>query len=135
MRESLENWFLVFGIIVLMGLIFFLFLPKRTIEYDDDEVLGVTNLEEGSIPYIVSVPREILAIGEEFEYVVEVSDLDVIEESIVITLVESPEWMFMEDNIIKGIPSEPGTYKFVVNAFNGLNSTSQINYILVEDYE
>jgi hypothetical protein len=41
--------------------------------------------------------------------------------------------MYIEDNRVLGVPTEVGTYKFVVSVSDGVNSTSQINYVLVED--
>lgn len=132
MKESFGNWLIVFSIIIFLSLLFtFLFPPERV----EEEVLGVTNFENYSIPHIVSIPKEVISIFEEYHYEVEVSDINVEEEFIEITLTEGPIWMSLENNIVRGFPEEEGTYKFVITASNGVNSTSQVNYILVEGYE
>jgi hypothetical protein len=41
--------------------------------------------------------------------------------------------MYIEDSKVLGVPMEVGTYKYVVSVSDGVNSTSQVNYILVED--
>jgi hypothetical protein len=43
--------------------------------------------------------------------------------------------MYLDGDKVTGIPTLSGTYKFVISAFDGSNSTSQINYILVEENE
>jgi hypothetical protein len=44
-------------------------------------------------------------------------------------------WMYLDKNVVRGVPNVVGTYKFVVSVSDGVNSTSQINYIVVEDNE
>jgi hypothetical protein len=134
MREAIQNWLIVLGIIIMSGIIIYFVVPRNEI-YDDREVLGEQSVNLRNIPYITSVSPISVEIGESFEYEVAVSDLDTETEQIQIYLTEKPMWMYLNDNIVKGIPTEVGTYKFVISVSDGQNSTSQVNYILVEEDE
>ena len=131
MNKSFQNWLIIFGIIVVSGIIFYFALPKR--DNDVDDVMGVKSESLRNAPYITSIAPLSLSIGEYLEYEIRVSDLDSTEDEIVYILEEAPDWMYISNGIVLGSPSESGTYKFVVSVSDGQNSTSQINYIVVEE--
>jgi hypothetical protein len=132
MREGFQNWIIVFSIIVVSGIILYFALPKEN--YPDSEgVMGVESVDYRNVPYITSVAPVSIEVGEKLEYIVEFSDLDSSQDEIKIYLTESPMWMYIEDDRIKGVPVVEGTYKYIVTVSDGINSSSQINYILVED--
>ncbi|KUK77067.1 MAG: hypothetical protein XD93_0555 [candidate division WS6 bacterium 34_10] len=133
MKEGFENWLIVFAIIVVSGVIFYFALPNN--QNQENEVMGVNNRSFRNAPYIVSVAPASVKVGEFLQYKVRVSDLDSNDEEISIVLEESPDWMYIQEGIVQGSPSELGTYKYVVTVSDGVNSTSQINYILVEANE
>lgn len=133
MREAFENWLLVFSIIVVLGIITFFALPNR--KNDGEEVLGVQTVDYKYAPYIISVPPISIKVGEEFEYIVEVSDLDTPDDQIAVYLNEKPSWMYIDESTLRGEPTASGTYKYVVTVSDGMSSTSQVNYILVEENE
>jgi hypothetical protein len=43
--------------------------------------------------------------------------------------------MYLDGNIVEGVPFDQGTYKYVVTVTDGVNSTTQVNYILVQSNE
>jgi hypothetical protein len=133
MREAFENWLLVLSIIVVVGIITYFAFPNR--KSDEEEVLGIEKVEYKYAPYIVSIPPVSVQVGEDFEYRIEVSDLDTPDEQIAIYLDEKPEWIYIDESTLRGEPTASGTYKFVVTVTDGVNSTSQVNYILVEENE
>jgi hypothetical protein len=98
-------------------------------------VLGVNSEDFRNAPYITSVAPSSVTVGEFLKYEVRVSDLDSNDEEISISLEEGPDWMYIQNDTVQGSPSELGTYRYVVKVSDGVNSTSQINYILVEANE
>jgi hypothetical protein len=133
MREGFKNWILLFTIVIITGVIVYFVFDKKG--SDEEEVLGTTKVNYKYAPYITSLPPIAIKIGEEFEYDIVVSDLDTPDDQIDLYLTEKPIWMYLDGDKVTGIPTLSGTYKFVISAFDGSNSTSQINYILVEENE
>jgi len=134
MKEGFKNWMLVFSIVIMSGVIFFLIFPKKEIDEESD-VLGRTAVDYRYIPYITSISPVAVQVNETFRYEVKISDLDTPDEDIDIYLIGNPSWMYLESNIVLGIPNEEGTYKFTISVSDGVNSTSQVNYVLVEGNE
>jgi len=133
MKEGLKNWLVVFSIVIVSALIIHFAWFNKHNGTENSEVLGVQETNYKYSPYITSISPLSIYVGEVFEYDIEVSDLDTPKESISYNLIEKPDWMYIEGNRIYGRSSEAGTYKFVVSVSDGVNSTSQINYVLVED--
>jgi hypothetical protein len=132
MREGFKNWLLIFSIVSVAGIILYFAVPQKTID-DTKEILGVSKQDYKYAPYIVSVAPVSTKVQEEFEYEIQVSDLDSSKDRLSYYLTEKPMWMYIEEEKILGVPMEVGTYKYVVSVSDGVNSTSQVNYILVED--
>jgi len=131
MGESIKNWLVVFSLIIVIGVLAYFLIPNKIDE--EKNVLGTEDRSYKYAPYIISVAPLAVKVGEEYEYEIKVSDLDNTEDEIEFYLVQKPVWMYIEDNRVLGIPTEVGTYKFVVSISDGINSTSQINYVLVEN--
>lgn len=132
MREGIQNWLIVFSIIIVSGVIVYFALPKKQTG-DNKEVKGTEAVDYKHVPYITSISPISVDLGETFEYEVVVSDLDNSSEEIEITLTESPEWMEVKDGRVVGQPDTLGAYKFVVAVSDGVNTSSQVNYLLVEE--
>lgn len=132
MRESIKNWLLVFSIIIISGIFVYFAIPEDDVD-ESREVLGTSEMDPKYAPYITSVPPISIETGESLDYDIEISDLDTPEESVEVYLTEKPMWMYLDDGTVRGVAYEEGTYKFVVSVTDGLNSTSQVNYILVEE--
>jgi hypothetical protein len=132
MREGFKNWLLIFSIVSIAGVILYFAVPQKNID-DSKEILGVSKQDYKYAPYIISIPPISVKVQEEFEYDIEVSDLDSSKDQLSYYLTEKPMWMYIEDAKVLGVPMEEGTYKYVVSVSDGVNSTSQVNYILVED--
>lgn len=134
----MKRRFIAFGIILLFVILSGLGISevfKEKKSNSNEDVLGVDNISYKYIPYITSVPTTSISVGEFFRYNVEVSDLDTELKYISLYLTEKPMWIYIEGFEIRGIPTEEGTYKFVLTVSDGTNSSSQVNYILVEGYE
>ena len=134
MKEGLKNWLVVFALVIVSALMVQLIFFNK--EGDgNDEVLGVQEEDYKYAPYITSVAPVSVYINNNFEYDIVVSDLDSNIDNLEFSLTDSPNWMYIESNRVYGVPFEAGTYKYVVKVSDGINSTSQINYILVENEE
>ncbi len=102
-------------------------------------VLGVQEKQEVNqltgIPYIISIAPIQLVQGEEYEYIVRVVDLDSKSNEISIEIESGPSWLEVEGNVVKGTVPEnaSGVYDFTLKVSDGINSSSQKNYILVEE--
>lgn len=134
MREGFQNWLIVFSIIVVSGIIVYFALPKKQ-EEENQDVMGVETVDYKYVPYITSIPPISIKVDDNFEYEIKVSDLDSLAEEIEVYLTQKPSWMYIEEDMIKGIPLQADTYKFIVTASDGSNSSSQVNYLLVEENE
>ena len=134
MKEGFENWLIVFSIIIVTGVILHFTVPKKD-SVEREEVMGVETFDYKYVPYITSVAPLSLKVDEFLEYEVIVSDLDTEEEDIEIYLEEGPDWMYIQESTVEGTPLVAGTYKFIVTVSDGVNSSSQVNYILVEENE
>jgi hypothetical protein len=133
MRDGIKNWLVVFGIIIVSGTIVYFAVPQK--KGNEEDVLGVQSVKLRNAPYITSVAPISIELNKELEYEITVSDLDTNDNDVSIFLTEKPMWMYLDKNVVRGVPNVVGTYKFVVSVSDGVNSTSQINYIVVEDNE
>ena len=135
MRKRIRIWVLVVSLITLMGLTINFLIPSRNEISDEQSVLGNKHIDYNGVPYITSIPPQYIYLGELFKYTVNVSDIDTDADDISIFLTEKPIWMYIDGNVIRGLPSEIGTYKYVITVSDGEKSSSSVNYLLVEEYE
>ncbi|MCK9415281.1 MAG: hypothetical protein PHG60_01145 [Candidatus Dojkabacteria bacterium] len=134
MKEGFKNWLLISSIILVTGIVTYFALPSRELD-KAEEILGVSDGNYKYAPFITSVSPTFISVGEDFRYEIEASDLDSSYEQLSYYLVEKPIWIYIQGNVVVGKPTEAGTYKFVVSVSDGTNSSSQVNYILVEENE
>jgi len=131
MKEGMKNWFLLFTITVLIAILGHFIFPGEVIDEEED-VLGVISIDYRNSPFITSVPPRVIEVGDMFKYEVLISDLDTEIDNVDIYLEESPDWMSLSGDILHGIPFSKGTYKYVITVSDGVNSTTEVNYLLVE---
>lgn len=100
----------------------------------DKEVLGLGNRMSG-IPYIVSLPPISIMEGELYEYRVSIMHRNLTQEDLILEYIEGPNWLELDDMVLRGIPpaGSVGTYKIVLRVSDGYNSSTQEEYILVQD--
>jgi hypothetical protein len=98
-----------------------------------ENVLGARN--PTGVSYITNLLPLVVREGEIYEYRVRVSDSDTEVENLKLEYVEGPEWLRLEDFVLKGVaPSgSRGTYKIVLRVSDGYNSSTKEDYILVEE--
>ena len=122
--------FLVF--LLISGGAIFSFLNFSPEEDTNDEVLG--NQDLYAIPRIISLAPMSAYEGEEYVYMVKVTDNDTDIEYITINLLEGPSWLGVSGLKISGtVPfGSIGTYRLVIKVSDGDNSSVQESYILVE---
>jgi len=118
-------------------LIFFILVPAvYYISVDrlrvDEEVKGERDIS--GVPYIINIAPITAYVGEEYLYVPSLVDIDNLSADLVLELVESPSWLFLEDGIIRGVPpyDSEGAYEFTLRVSDGENSSVRKSYILVE---
>ncbi len=136
MRRRIGIWAITMCVITVCGVVGSILFSKYGKDESTQAVLGTNVVVDGKYyPHITSIPHVSVNVGEWFEYMVELSDLDTDIEAISIYLTEKPQWMYIEENIVRGVPLEEGTYKYVLTVSDGVNSTSSINYVLVQGDE
>jgi hypothetical protein len=121
-------------VLVIVGIIFA--IRNENVESDkEDVVLGQANI--ALAPYITSVSPVTAYIGKEYVYDIKYSDRDSGREDITISLLEAPSWLSVQDFHISGTPpiGSSGQYKFNVKISDGVNSSIQENYILIQENE
>ena len=132
MRKRMGIWMIVMCVITIGGVLGSYLWSKYNKNKSESDVLGtqaVVNMK--FYPHITSIPDISVKIGDWFEYRVEVSDLDTEVDDIKVYLTEKPQWMYIDNGEVRGVPLEEGTYKYIVTVSDGVNSTSNINYVLV----
>lgn len=99
-----------------------------------EDVLGLRSDVSG-VPYITSLPPIVAVEGELYEYFVTLTHRDLDNEDLTLEYVEGPFWLNLEDTVLRGIPptGSAGSYKIVLRVSDGYNSSSQEEYILVEE--
>ena len=123
---------MVFAILVIGIVLVFRENPK---ELNQTQVLGKSNI--AAVPYIVNSPEKVGYEGVEYVYDVICSDIDTEEKDLVITLVDAPNWLFVEGKMISGTPpvGSKGQYKLNIRVSDGENSSVKENYILIMENE
>ena len=122
-------------ILVTVGIVFSIINNNNAKQEENDVVTGQTDLSK--VPYITSLPPAIGYVGLQYTYDIKYSDSDSKIEDIVVTSESIPQWMDIEGLRIYGIPpvGSNGQYKFNVRISDGVNSTVQENYILIQNNE
>jgi len=97
-----------------------------------EDVLGRSNIS--TVPYIVNSPSTVGVVGKEYVYVVDCSDSDTPDEDLVVTLVDAPNWLFVDGLKIYGVPpvGSAGQFKLKIRVSDGVNSSVKESYILIE---
>lgn len=107
----------------------------------EQEVLGVQDsavnesvgVVSKGIPYILSqAPRRVF-VGETYQYFPRLVDLDNEDSELVLVLIDAPEWLYITDGYVQGVPDEKGTFNFTLKVSDGYNSSQEKNYIIVEE--
>jgi len=112
-----------------------LFFKDQSKDVQETEVLGRSNI--AAVPYIVNSPEKVGYEGVEYVYGVICSDSDTQEKDLVVTLVDAPNWLFVEGKKIYGTPpvGSKGQYKLNIRVSDGENSSVKENYILIMEDE
>ncbi len=102
---------------------------------ESENVLGKSNI--AAVPYVVNIPPAIGYEGEQYIYDVKLSDSDTTEENLIVTLMDAPNWLFVEGKRIYGVPpvGSVGQYKLRIRVSDGENSSVKENYILIQKHE
>jgi hypothetical protein len=98
---------------------------------DVEDVQGVLDLY--NVPKIVTVAPVSVLSGEEYYYVVGFNDGDTEVTDLVLDIVEGPEWLSVEGNVVRGVARGVGTYRVVLRVSDGENFSERKHYILVEE--
>ena len=116
--KSIKSFWLVFTIIVLLFSAVFISLRLyRSKDSLSSENASADNSESGkseNYPKIVNYPASEVEIGSEFIFIPKVVVPTEFKGEYSLSLEQSPEWMEITENIIRGIPSVEGTESFVI---------------------
>ncbi len=124
--------FVLVLILVTVGIVFSV-INNKAKQGKNDVVMGQSDIS--GVPYITSVPPLVGYIGTEYVYDVKYSDSDSKGEDVKVSLENAPAWLSVEGLHIFGTPPDGsvGQYKFNVKISDGVNSSIQENYILVQE--
>jgi hypothetical protein len=127
--------FVLVLILVTVGIVFSVLNSRKALQNENDVVMGQSDIS--GVPYITSLPPVVGYIGVEYTYDIKYSDSDSKGEDIQVSLENAPSWLSVEGLHISGIPpvGSNGQYKFNVKISDGVNSSVQENYILIQDNE
>jgi hypothetical protein len=133
MGRQIKTWLLLTTLFFILSSVGYFYYRFK----DQMDVLGesTTYYYYNGIPYISSVAPEVAYLGEQYVYNIALSDIDTPINELEITLLESPDWLHLNENKVVGIPTTTGTYKFVLEVSDGVNSSKQINFVLVSENE
>jgi hypothetical protein len=133
--RKIKVLFSVFFLLLIVALTFgyLRFFPQEGQKDLQEDILGVYS--DTGVPYIISLPPITAIQGEVYEYYVGVVDRDTDTEDLSLEYVVGPEWLELEDMVLRGLVPEgsSGSYKIVLRVSDGYNSSTQEEYILVED--
>ena len=110
----------------------------------EKSVLGVQNsqLEQEEeeknvgygIPYVVSQAPVSVYVGDIYEYVPRLVDIDTDVSDLSLELIDAPDWLYLDNGVVMGVaPEVVNTYSFVLKVSDGYNSFQQKSYILVQE--
>lgn len=110
----------------------------------EKSVLGVQNsqLEQeeeeknvgDGIPYVVSQAPVSVYVGDIYEYVPRLVDIDTDVSDLSLELIDAPDWLYLDNGVVMGVaPEVVNTYSFVLKVSDGYNSFQQKSYILVQE--
>lgn len=85
------------------------------------------------VPYILSQAPILIAVGEMYQYIPRLVDLDNEESELVLELVDAPDWLYVTNNTVQGVPNVVGTVSFTLRVSDGYNSSQEKSYIIVEE--
>jgi hypothetical protein len=130
--KSVKSFVVVFVLIITLGSTIAVFLRLRNEKNMHDEVEGKIQTEYTIIPKIVNIPARSVAVGSEFVFVPRVVPKN---NENKLSLVESPEWLEINDDVISGIPNREGSYTFVLRVEREGKYTEQEFYLVVTGVE
>lgn len=142
MERSRKAKIVISSLVVLFvlsfGIVYAVLNNKGT---EEEEVLGTTNEESILVgventygtPYIVSKPPVEFEEGEMYEYYPRIEDADSDYDSLSMELVNAPDWLYIDGmSVLGSVPYGVGeTYEYTLRVSDGVNTSSQKNYILV----
>ncbi len=130
--KSVKSFVVVFVLIITLGSTIAVFLRLRNEKNMHDEVEGKIQTEYIVIPKIVNIPARSVTVGSEFVFVPRVVPTHNDNQ---LSLVESPEWLKIDGDVISGIPNEEGSYIFVLRVEREDKYTEQEFYLVVTGVE
>ncbi len=140
MQKSREIKIVLSSLVVLFMLSFasvymFLNRPKEQAILGVQDSIVEENVDAKSegIPYILSQAPILIAVGDMYQYIPRLVDLDNEESELVLELVDSPDWLYVKDDIVQGVPDVAGTVSFTLRVSDGYNSSQEKSYIIVEE--
>lgn len=125
---------LIFVILITVFALVNTFLKKEDFSNTQNyEVKGQT--DTSGFPYIITLPPVVGYEGILYEYYVKSVDSNTDVEDLFVEYLDGPSWLSMEENVLRGVPplGSSGSYKIVLRVSDGYNTSSQENYILIEE--
>ncbi len=129
-NEPLKLFAIMFVLILSLGIGGSIFLrsysEKKYPERFDEP--SQESMYDKSFPQIVNIPSRSILVDDDFSFAPRLSPAD---NSVKLELIDSPEWLFLEDDVIYGVPKEVGTVSFVLRVEKGGRYVDQEFFLVV----
>lgn len=114
--KPIKMFVIVFALFLFFGITGSIFLrsynekkyPERFL--DEVEVFNDQGYDK-SFPQVINEPSRSAFVGEDYAFTPRIAPSD---DKVNLTLLEGPEWLVFDGNVVSGIPSEAGTTNFVL---------------------
>lgn len=127
-------------LLVLIPVSIYIFIEdyRRESSYMEEPELedgGVRGVDISTVPFIQSLAPIRAKSGEEYVYYPYYFDRDTEFSELTLSLLSAPSWLSLSEGVVRGMVPEVvvgSTFKFVIEVSDGYNSTTQVNYIVIE---
>ncbi len=133
--KSLKLFFVVFILVFLFGTLGSVLLRKYNEGNSPEKFFKENQIIENQVqafPRIENMPSRNIVIDSTFTFAPKIVPMD---EGIKLALLNSPDWLKLENSIVSGIPEELGTFKFVLRVEKGGEYVDQEFYLIVIEDE
>ncbi len=130
-EKPLKTFVIAFSVFLFFGILGAVLLRNYNMENSPElfvEEVESTSYE--SFPQIVNVPPRSIFLDEEFSFSPTVVPF---EDPVKLSLLGAPEWLVLDEDVVKGIPVEVGEFSFVLRVEKDGRYVDQEFFLIVND--
>ncbi len=130
-EKPLKTFMIVFFLFMFFGILGAVLLRNYNMENSPElfvEEVELTSRE--NFPQIVNAPSRSIFLGEVFSFSPTVVPLD---ESVKLSLLGAPEWLVLDEDVVRGVPAEVGEFSFVLRVEKDGRYIDQEFFLIVSD--